>query len=44
MKKNTEPKSQEEIDDEKMLRRVFFIYIPLFGVVFGSLFGVLLSL
>ena len=40
--KDKEYKSEEEIEDEKLLKRVLFIYIPLFGIVFGTIFGLLM--
>ena len=40
--KEKEPKTQEEIEDEKLLRLVFFIIIPSVGITFGIIFGLLL--
>ena len=40
--KEKEPKTQEEIEDEKMLRLVFFVLIPSVGIIFGIIFGLLL--
>lgn len=40
--KEKKPKTQEEIEDEKMLRLVFFVIIPSVGITFGIIFGLLL--
>ncbi len=43
-KKNTEPMSQDELEDVKMIRLAFFVFMPITGLVMGIVLGILLNI